>query len=146
MAGKPRSASNNRATSRPASDAYAATAVQPVALGLVRAVPAPRTDGASTTHNPLGCKRIERHAAPLSAMHPMRNEKGATLQHPSWAGAHVGFESWPAAEADALIAAAPAYMQSSEYADGRRNDRLRVGRKRSHDLSRNPKSQRRPTK
>jgi hypothetical protein len=43
-----------------------------LAVGDLRALPAPLTDGARAMDYPVGCWRIERHVASLRSMHAMR--------------------------------------------------------------------------
>jgi len=41
-------------------------------MGDLRALPAPLTDSSRAMDHPLGCWRVERHAAALRSMHAVR--------------------------------------------------------------------------
>ena len=45
-----------------------------MALGYLRALPAPCTNGARTLDHPVGCGRLERYAAPLGPVQGMRRQ------------------------------------------------------------------------
>jgi hypothetical protein len=42
----------------------------------------------------LGARRFERRASQFGALQQVRPQ-GAVLQHPSWAGSHIGWEPFP---------------------------------------------------
>jgi hypothetical protein len=79
---------------RATSNACGASAQPLLDLGLLREMLAPRTNGAGAVDNSMGADtssdRLRQSARCTKCGH-----KGATLQHPGWAGAHIGFQPFP---------------------------------------------------
>ncbi len=65
-----------------------------VVLGLVRTLPAPRTDGNCAAGYPVG-PNTSSDVLRRSARCTVCGTKGATLKHPSWAGEQIGFAPFP---------------------------------------------------
>ena len=60
-----------------------------------RRLPAQRADGAGALDHPMGARSVQRRAAALGTVGSRCGRKGATLQHPSWAGHAIGFRPFP---------------------------------------------------
>ncbi len=65
-----------------------------LAMAELREVPASRAAGVRRRRHQLGPRRVERCAAAAGALHAC-DHKGATIQHPGWGGADVGFLPFP---------------------------------------------------
>jgi hypothetical protein len=82
-----------------------------LALAELRALPAARATGVRGRGHPLGPRRVERRAAATRAA---CGHKGATIQHPGWGGADIGFLPFSNRDASPIASRLSRYARPQE--------------------------------